>query len=63
MFTLVYKDEAKYPACAYKTARAAKIAATKLGYDMICQVSQQSYSCYDFEQKINGKWQKNRLTA
>jgi hypothetical protein len=60
LFTLVNTrtGEALYPYCSYKTARGAKIAASKAGYDTICAVSQYSYICYDFETKVNGKWIK-----
>jgi hypothetical protein len=39
----------------YKTARAAKIAASRLGYNSICRVSEVIY-CFDIETKVNGKW-------
>jgi hypothetical protein len=61
LFTLVdtWTGEALYPYCSYKTARGAKIAASKAGYDAICAVSEYSYNCYDFETKVDGKWIKD----
>ena len=59
IFTIVTRSgEALFPDCHYDTAKAAKIAASKLGYNKICEVSKYSYSCYNIQQKINGKWQK-----
>lgn len=43
---------------AYDSARAAKIAATKRGYKMICKVSPYSWQCYEVESKVNNKWRK-----
>lgn len=42
----------------YTTAKAAKIAATRLGYTMICKVSPYSWQCYEVESKVNNKWRK-----